>query len=467
LQLTEKILFENGFFRTILDNTHDGINIVDLDGNIIYSNSHSAEYLNTTKDYMIGKHISLFYPKAVLLNVLETQKPVLDQKIHFVAGNKYVVSSYPIFIDEEFVGAYSIFRDVRAIDELNRKVKYLELHLGLSNAVEEESNIIGTEKSLKEALIRARRTVGSIGGPRHSIITGESGTGKTMLANVIFNYAKKVSVLNNDAPFIEVNCAQFTNPDIAAIEIFGSEKGAFTGSTMKKGLFEQANGGILFLDEAHALEQYQNLLLKAIESGRIRRIGGSKEFDVDVIIIAASTRNLSDVLLPELYQRLAQYEIYLPSLDERSREEKELLFNHFINKYQQAVNDLHKINYKVQFTDKARKLILGAEYPRNIRQFRDIINFSIDAAAPLITDVQDQADITTIVDVDHLPFQIDEQKPAKVSDQLKSKIDSNAKKLIREYLNEGLGPRKIEKKMIEHGYDIKYYKIAYFKTHDE
>ena len=191
--------------------------------------------------------------------------------------------------------------------------------------------------TMQEIYKKAKKIVGSLGGPRHSIITGESGTGKTMLANLIYHYAKEIGVISKNAPFIEINCAQFTNPDIAAMEIFGSVEGAFTGSKKKKGLFEQANGGILFLDEAHTIENYQSLLLKAIESGKIRRIGDTREIDINVIIIAASTKNLHEVLLPELYQRLGQYEMYLPSLRERSLEEREQLLQHFVRKYENAV----------------------------------------------------------------------------------------------------------------------------------
>ncbi len=200
------------------------------------------------------------------------------------------------------------------------------------------------------------------------------------------------------------------------------------------------------------------MLLKVIESGKIRRIGGRKDIQVDVIIIAASTRNLKDELLPELYQRLAQYEMYLPALRERSIEEKEALLNHFIKKYEDAVRKLHKIDYAITFSDMAKHLLLQANYPRNIRQFRDIINFSIDAASPLIADIQDQKHITTWVTEEHLPFEVTESKntiyPSADDDPLDdtiimreerphvTKIDKKIGQLIETLNCEGLGPRK-------------------------
>lgn len=465
MQLTRSDLFEEGLIFEVMDKANDGINIVDEFGRIIYVNKVSADYANATKDQMAGKHISEFYKEAVLLQVLKSQKPVLDQKIHYIGNKKYVVDSYPLFKSGKFVGAYSIFKDIRDIEELNKRISFLELHLALNKSQEHILDIIGNKGSLENVIIKAKRTVGSLGGPRHSIITGQSGTGKTMLANLIFDYAKLVGVIDKSAPLIEVNCAQFTNPDIAAVEIFGSEVGAYTGSKEKRGLFEQANGGILFLDEAHALDHYQNLLLKVIESGKIRRIGGVKEFRVDVIVIAASTRDLKTELIPELYQRLAQYEIYVPSLDERSDEEKKLLLKHFIGNYEKAVEKIHKIKYYVHFSEEAEQLLLKAKYPRNIRQFRDIINFSIDAAAPLIDDIKGRAQINTYVEVKHIPFEVlEEHLPLvpKVETDVKAVIEGELGDYIQKLHAEGLGPRRISNLLKEKGYKIEYYQVAYY-----
>ena len=465
MSISRKDLFQDELIVEVMDKANDGINIVDQEGYILYTNKVSADYANSTKTYMLGKHISEFYEEAVLLQVLESQKPVLDQKIHYIGSKKYVVNSYPLFRSGEFVGAYSIFKDIRDIEELNKRISYLELHLELNKSSENILDIIGNKGSLENVIVKAKRTVGSLGGPRHSIITGQSGTGKTMLANLIFDYAKQIGVIDADAPLVEVNCAQFTNPDIAAVEIFGSEVGAYTGSKEKRGLFEQANGGILFLDEAHALDHYQNLLLKVIESGKIRRIGGVKEFRVDVIVIAASTRDLKTELLPELYQRLAQYEIYVPSLDERSYEEKSLLLKHFIRNYEKAVEKIHKIKYFVYFSSEAVQLLLKAKYPRNIRQFRDIINFSIDAAAPLIDDIRGRDQISTYVEVKHIPFEILEEKESFEQDESKETkkvIEGDLKTYIWQLHLEGLGPRKISKVLKEKGYEIEYYQVAYF-----
>lgn len=444
-------LREYNIIEDITNSTSEGINVVDIQGNVVFSNKISAEYAGVKPEDMVGKKVTKFYPDAVLLQVLKTRKPTLDRKIHYIGDKKYIVNAYPIVINGEIVGAFSVFRDIREIDELNRKIQALQLHLSLSDTEDDISSLIGVRESLSTVLQRAKRTIGSIGGPRHSIIIGDSGTGKTMLARLIYNYGMEIGTLDSNAPFIEVNCAQFTNSDIAALEIFGSEEGSFTGAREKKGLLERANGGILFLDEAHQLGNYQSILLTAVETGRFRRIGGNKEISVDVIIIAASTKNLKNELLPELYQRLAQYELYLPPLNERSEKEKLELFNYFIRKYEEAVHEYQGIKYEVNFTDEAKKLLLEGEYPRNIRQFRDVINFSIDQASPLIADLKDKKEIKVKVRPSHLPFEIS-----------KEKYEVDKFEIIKKLRNKGLGPRKISKELESYGINYEYYKVAYY-----
>ncbi len=465
MKLTRELFDSMKIYEHMFDMISDGVNVVDDKGILIYSNKMSAEYCNSKQTDMIGHPITNFYPNAMLLSVLRNKHAILNEKIHYVGSKRYVCSCYPIFDKNEFIGAFSVFRDVQDIDGLNRKIKYLEMQVALNKPEDNMEAVVGYGGTLDAVFNKAKKTVGSLGGPRHCIITGQSGTGKTLLANLIYNYSKKIGVISKNAPFIEINCAQFTNPDIAAMEIFGSEEGAYTGSKRKKGLFEQANGGILFLDEAHALENYQNMLLKAIETGKIRRIGSISEIEINVIIIAASTKNLQDVLLPELYQRLGQYEIYLPALNERSTNEKEMLMNYFVRKYEDTVKKTHNIEYHVKFSKEAHEILLNAVYPRNIRQFRDIINFSIDSSSPLIEDVKGENKITTIVNTSDIPFEIAENfetNHTKLQNDSVNKLTPQLEKEINVLRSQNYGPRKISKKLKEMGYNLPYYKIAYY-----
>jgi arginine utilization regulatory protein len=456
--------------HTILDNLREGINVVDERGTLLFVNKASAYYAHSTVQGMVGEHISKFYPKAALIEVLKTKRSLLDVKIEHDDGRKYIVNAVPLIINEQFRGGVATFRDVTEIEELSQKLESLEIELALSKVNDAFDPIIGKNESLKEAVTKAQRAIGSLGGPRHAIIVGESGTGKTMFVKAMYYFAKKIGVLSPDAPFIEVNCAQFTNPDIAAIEIFGSEKGAFTGAVEKRGLLELANGGMFFLDEAHALEHYQTMLLKALETGKIRRIGGRKEIDIDVIIVAASTKNLKNVLLPELYQRLAQYEIKLPPLRERPLSEKEQLLKCFKENYEKRAHERYKIKLKVNFSNAAKGILLNAYYPRNIRQFRDIVNASIDAAVPIISDINSKSEVSALIDIDNIPFDLlecedrcesEELEPVHIISENVENDEEVLQKIILRLRKKGLGPRKISNILKEKGFKIEYYQVAY------
>lgn len=462
----------NSVFKEILDNILEGINLVNINGQLVYVNKMSAKYVNSTPEKMIGEHISKFYPQAAVLEVIKSGNTILNHKTVHSNGKIYIVNAFPLFRNKKLVGAYASFKDITELEELNKKISTLKMHVDINRKNDAFSEIIGIDSSLYETILKAKKAVGSLGGPRHCIISGESGTGKTMLAKSIYNYAKEIGVISKDAPFIEVNCAQFTNPDIAAMEIFGSENGAFTGSREKKGLFELANGGILFLDEAHTLDSYQNLLLKAIECGKIKRIGGVKEININVIVIAASTKDLKKVLLPELYQRLAQYELKLLPLRSRSISEKKELLDYFTMRYQENVKERYGIYLKVVFSKEAENTILNGYYPRNIRQFRDTVNESIDSAVPLINDVTGSKPITTVVTFDDLPASLInvndyENKEVESSSTNDKKVisydygENHIDEIILQLRDQGLGPRKIAKALNRKGYDIKYYQIAY------
>ena len=164
MTLTQDLFFSSQLASQILDHANNGINVVDINGILVYVNNISANYVNQTRENMIGKHISHFYPDAVLLTVLKNQLPVLDKKIHLVPPNKYVVNSYPIFLDGVFMGAYSIFQDVQEIDRLNSKIKHLEMQVSLSKPEADYQHVVhlGTMQNIYK---QAKKIVGSLGGP--------------------------------------------------------------------------------------------------------------------------------------------------------------------------------------------------------------------------------------------------------------------------------------------------------------
>lgn len=162
-------------YRDILENCDEGVNVADEHGILVYANKTSAEYCNSTREEMIGRSIEEFYPHAMMLDVMQTHQAIYNRRIHFIGKKRYMCSSFPIFDGDTFLGAFSIFRDVREIEELNQQVKVLQQKLHLDTQEENVENLIGFQYggTLNHVYLQARRTVGSLGGPRHSIITGE------------------------------------------------------------------------------------------------------------------------------------------------------------------------------------------------------------------------------------------------------------------------------------------------------
>ena len=208
--------------------------------------------------------------------------------------------------------------------------------------------------------------------PTNVLITGDSGTGKEMVAKAIhYNGPFK------DRPFVTVNCGAISE-HIMESEMFGHKKGSFTGAvTDKMGLFESANGGILFLDEVGELPlSIQVKLLRAIQEKIIRRVGSTEDIEVDVRLMAATNRNLEEMVRQktfreDLYYRIHVIKIHMPSLKER-KEDIGILVEHFRKKYNERlgknVNGISK---------EALTILENYEYPGNVRELENIIERTI------------------------------------------------------------------------------------------
>ena len=204
------------------------------------------------------------------------------------------------------------------------------------------------------------------------IILGESGTGKELVARALHNKSDR-----EKGPFFALNCAALPK-DILENELFGHEKGAFTGSTNEKqGAFELAHGGTIFLDEvAEMPTDIQVKLLRALESRQVRRLGGKKEISVDIRVVAATNKDLEKALADgelreDLYYRLAVVPIYLPPLRERVGDIK-LLANEFLVRYSRQNNK--KVN---AFDDAAWEWILSYNWPGNVRELKNAVERAV------------------------------------------------------------------------------------------
>lgn len=202
------------------------------------------------------------------------------------------------------------------------------------------------------------------------LITGESGTGKEILAKSIHEYSKR-----KNKSFVAVNCNAIP-ATLLESELFGYEKGAFTGADKpKKGYFEQAQNGSLFLDEIGDLDmELQVKLLRVLQENQVRRIGGSKDINLNVRFIFATNADLDEKLREkkfrsDLYYRLKVTELHLPPLRER-KEDIIPIAEFFIQKYSST-------DESIVLSDKAKKILMKHDYPGNIRELENIIRSAI------------------------------------------------------------------------------------------
>ncbi len=276
-------------------------------------------------------------------------------------------------------GAYDYITKPFNLDELILKIKKILEKKSLENRNIALKLSLGLEKDLPPFIAKSKKMLQVVDiiesisqSDCNVIITGESGTGKGLVAKLIHYTSKR-----REEPFIAVNCAIFTE-QLLASELFGHEKGAFTGAvTAKRGLLEVANKGTLFLDEiAEMPPSLQAKLLKVIEDKEFFRVGGTRPIKVDVRFIAATNQNIKELIEKgkfrrDLYYRLNVMEIYIPPLRDR-REDIIPLSRHFLKKHTQVAKKDIK-----GFTREAMEILKAYSYPGNVRELENIIERAV------------------------------------------------------------------------------------------
>ncbi|MCY6959925.1 sigma-54-dependent transcriptional regulator [Clostridium brassicae] len=252
------------------------------------------------------------------------------------------------------------------------KIKDKELSEGYFEGINTDvfDNIIGSNLSLKNSVQQARAAIMYPPKGLHTIILGETGTGKSMFAESMYNYAKHIGKIKDNAPFIIFNCSDYANnPQLLMSQLFGVKKGAYTGANKdKSGLIEKANDGILFLDEVHRLPpEGQEMLFYIIDKGVYRKLG---EVDIqhkaNILIICATTENVESVLLKTFIRRIPMI-IRLPSLKDRTIEERYSLISNFFKEEARCIKS------DIKVTANALKALLLYDCPNNIGQLKSDI----------------------------------------------------------------------------------------------
>ncbi len=350
------------------------INFLDASGNIIFMNKAFLDFLNLDLDKVKGKHITEIDPTVRLPIVMKTGKPEIGVKHIFKDGRRAIVHRIPLFYKDILVGGVGIIliKDFQYIYDLGLEHEMIKSFKKNSNfqpdyykakySLDDIITIAPQGKKCKKLANSYAQTDFPV------LISGESGVGKELFAHAIHNASGR-----REGPFIRLNCGAIPE-NLIESELFGYEKGAFTGADKngKKGKFELAHGGTLFLDEIGDLPPLvQVKILRALQEKEIERIGGNKIILVDVRVIAASNKNLAEEVKKgsfrqDLFYRLYVLHLHIPSLKERKGDIPLLIenFNTMLH---------HKYEIFKIFPNYVKEALSNYSWPGNIRELKNII----------------------------------------------------------------------------------------------
>jgi DNA-binding NtrC family response regulator len=294
--------------------------------------------------------------------IVLTGKATVETAVEAMKNGAHDYLTKPYKLDELTI----VIERTYEFSRLSVKNKLLEQELVRQEAPYE---FIGKSKQLQDILTLIQKVA-----PTDSavFIQGESGTGKELVANTVWHYSAR-----KDAPIIALNCATLSE-NLIESEIFGHEKGAFTSAyQMKHGLVEVADKGTLFLDEIGEMPfGLQAKLLRFLDAGEFRRVGGNKSLHADVRMIAATNKDLlamikTGTFREDLYYRLNVINITIPPLRER-KEDVDDLARHFLNKYAKKL-----AKPVTTFTTEARELLSAYRWPGNVRELENVIERAV------------------------------------------------------------------------------------------
>lgn len=362
-------------FKAILHYINEGVISVDNQGIITTFNSAAEKILGISDRDIVGKPIKKFIPDTKLIKVMKKNKAELGQIIQ-MEKIQILANRVPIVVKDKVVGAVATFQDITKIQEYEQRIRSKLLDKGYVSKYN-FFHIKGKSKKILEAKAKAIKYAST---DSTVLITGESGTGKEMFAQSIHSESER-----KRGPFVAVNCAAIPK-NLLESELFGYEEGAFTGASKKgkTGLFVQAHGGTIFLDEIGEIStELQARLLRVVQEREVRPIGSNRVIPIDVRIISATNKNLlvevqKGNFRRDLYYRLNILKLHIPTLAER-KEDIKLLSEHFIDRFS------HKYVKNIKISNNALKELEKYHWPGNIRELENVIESLVVLAHDMIT----------------------------------------------------------------------------------
>ncbi|HYG59850.1 MAG TPA: sigma 54-interacting transcriptional regulator [Symbiobacteriaceae bacterium] len=366
---------------------HDGVAAIDDHGIVVFVNEANTRITGLKPEQVLGRPVSEAVPNSHLLQVLKTGQEMVGVRTR--VGDREVVSNIvPVRWQERIVGVVSVFRDITEVLALSSQLQEARntidlLRSTISAAPLSEGGMVVGRSPLAQKGFTTAVKAATVDSP--VLIEGESGTGKEVVARLVHSRSAR-----RDRPLIAVNCAAIP-ASLLESELFGYEEGAYTGARKggRPGLFEMADGGTLFLDEIGDLElSLQAKLLRALQSGEIRRVGGTATRKVNVRIISATNRNLlqrvrEKQFREDLFYRLRVIRLELPPLRQR-REDLMLFLDHAVARICDRLG-----REPTTFTPAALRVLLAYPFPGNIRELENVVEQAVVMAETSLIDVDD------------------------------------------------------------------------------
>lgn len=418
-----------------VEQSYEGFLLTDLDGRIFYANDAvekiSGQPLSNIVNHTIKNMLDGGVLKESTSRVLNKNPLTIYQKIR--NGKDVFITSKPVYDDHgEIICYVANYRNLTSLNHMfeehlkHTSLNYEELERLRSNMTKTEGLVSRSPimKSVKQMIEKIAKTDATV------LIQGESGTGKEVVAKNLHTLSERKS-----NAYIQINCGAIPESLIES-ELFGHEKGAFTGATTSKaGLLEIANDGTVLLDEIGEMPLHlQVKLLRAIQTNEITRVGGTAKKQLNVRYIAATNKDLKQLVREgkfreDLYYRLNVVQIKVPPLRER-KEDIDILFQHFLQKFNR------KYNKELQISTGALSLLKEYNWPGNVRQLENVVEqLTILVENPIITEK-------------NLPFEINKQSVQHddiAITSLKEAVEEAEKAVIEKALSEHSSIRKAAK----------------------
>ncbi len=375
--------------QSVLQLMDEGVHIVDPEGrSVVYNRAMAQLEKMETRDVLRKPFSEVFKgltpESSTLLQALETGKSTWKKEQTYLNKDGKQITTMnttvPVVEDGKVIAAVEIAKNITDIQQMTSTIIELRKEIDTPRKARDKrirhysfSDLYGQNAQFLKTVELAKKAARA---PASCIIYGETGTGKELIAQSIHFGSDRAS-----APFLAQNCAAVPENLLEGL-LFGTSKGGFTGAVDRPGLFEQADGGTLLLDELNSMPlELQAKLLRVLQEGYIRRVGGTKDIPVDVRIIATINEDPEELLHQglirrDLFYRIAVIRIDIPPLRER-KDDIVLLAEKFLEKYNEKYGRQAWL-----FSEKAKEKLLSYDYPGNVRELENIIMSALSMFEP-------------------------------------------------------------------------------------